>query len=73
MKRNTYILILFLILFSSRSVACLNYYVVDSSGEKHLHQNSSPSFIFIKSKYEIEDLKSIESKLSKVDTNEKFM
>ena len=72
MKRYTQLLILFLTLFSLRSVACLNYYVVDSSGHRNMHDDYPPSNIFISTKYEIEDLKSTESKILTASLSERY-
>jgi len=72
MKRYTQLLILFLTLFSLRSVACLNYYVVDSSGHRNLHDDYPPSNLFIHSKYDIEDLKITESRIYSAPTSEKY-
>lgn len=72
MKRYTQLLILFLTLFSLRSAACLNYYVVDSGGHRNMHDDYPPSNIFIHTKYAIEDLKSTESKILSASTSEKY-
>ena len=72
MKRYTQLLILFLTLFSLRSVACLNYYVVDSSGHSNMHDDYPPSNIFIHNKYDIENLKTTESRVLSTPTSEKY-
>ena len=72
MIRHTQILILFLTLFSLRSIACLNYYVVDSSGHRNMHNDYPPSNIIIHTKYDIEDLKTTESKIIAAPTSEKY-
>jgi tetratricopeptide (TPR) repeat protein len=72
MKRYTKLLILFLTLSSLRSNACLNYYVVDSSGHRNMHDDYPPSNIFIHAKYDIEDLKTTESKIFSAPTSEKY-
>lgn len=72
MNRYTQLLILFLTLFSLRGVACLNYYVVDSSGHRNMHDDYPPSNIFIHTKYDIDNLKTLESKVLLAPTNEKY-
>jgi tetratricopeptide (TPR) repeat protein len=59
-------------LFSVRSFACLNYYVVDSSGHRNIHDDYPPSNIFIHTKYDIEDLKATELKVLSAPASEKY-
>jgi tetratricopeptide (TPR) repeat protein len=72
MKRYTPLLFLFLTLFAARGFACLNYYVVDSSGHRNIHDDYPPSNIFIHTKYDIEDLRVTELKVLSAPASEKY-
>jgi tetratricopeptide (TPR) repeat protein len=72
MKPYAQLLMIFFTLVSLKSVACLNFYVIDSSGHRHLHEDYPPSSIYTFPKYEIEKLKSLEQKIPTVAENEKF-
>lgn len=72
MKRYSQLLILFLLLCSLQSNACLNYYVVDSSGHRNMHDDYPPSNIFIHSKYNIEYLKTTGSKIPSIPAGEQY-
>lgn len=72
MKRYTFLFILFLTLFSLRSFACLNYYVVDSSGHIHTHEDYPPSRIYTHAKYDIKKLKATESKILSAPISTKY-
>lgn len=68
--RNT--VAFFLMLLSYKSIACLNYYVIDERGHRNLHDNYPPSSIFLHAKYDVEDLKKIEANLSSIQSSEKY-
>lgn len=72
MKRIIITTCIILTLFCSKSSACLNYYVLDSSGHRHMHEDYPPSRIFIHTKYDIEELKKIEKEMTTVATTEKY-
>jgi tetratricopeptide (TPR) repeat protein len=52
--------------------ACLNYYVIDSSGHKNIHDHYSPSSIYIHSKDDIKKLKYLEKQINIVPQTEKY-
>lgn len=72
MKLFTLLLTSFLTLFSLKSVACLNYYVIDSSGHEHSHDHYSPSIILIDNKSNKEEFKKNKLKLSSAPLREKY-
>jgi tetratricopeptide (TPR) repeat protein len=67
------IAILFTIfIFQLESNACLNYYVLDERGYRHLHDDYPPSNIFLAPKYDIEKLKAFEKQITTIPIAEKF-
>ncbi len=72
MKQYPLLLMLFLTAFTLQSNACLNYYVVDSSGHRNMHDDYPPSNIFIYNKNNEAYLKTIESKILTAPTSEKY-
>jgi tetratricopeptide (TPR) repeat protein len=59
-------------IFQLNSNACLNYYVLDERGNRHLHDDYPPSNIFIEPKYDIEKLKTFEKQIATIPVAEKF-
>jgi tetratricopeptide (TPR) repeat protein len=51
------------LLFHHNTMACLNYYVIDSSGHRHMHEDYPPSAIYLYTKSDIEELKFYEKKI----------
>lgn len=72
MKRITLSMVILLLLYSTNSSACLNYYVIDSSGRQHLHQSNSPSGIYIYTKFIIKDLKEAASEIRSAPAKDKY-
>ncbi len=66
------ILLLAFYLFQTNSIACINYYVLDERGNKHMHEDYPPSFIFIAPKYDIENLKKLEKEIANAPVAERF-
>lgn len=72
MKKIIIITTILLATVCAKSFACLNYYVLDSSGHKQMHEHSPPSNIYVYSKYTIEELKRLEKQIVTAGEPDKF-
>jgi tetratricopeptide (TPR) repeat protein len=72
MRRKTTLLFFLLAFFFLKGNACLNYYVIDSSGHKNIHDDYPPSSIYVFPKYNIEKLKYLEQQIKSVPQTEKY-
>lgn len=66
------LLLVALALLSFRSSACLNFYVIDSSGHEHIYNEYPPTDIFLRTDYHIKDLEELGSKIPSVSPDEKY-
>jgi tetratricopeptide (TPR) repeat protein len=72
MKKIIVLAISFLLLATQYSQACLNYYVIDSSGRRHMHDDHPISNLDLNSEYDLKRLKELEQEIKKSSGNRRF-
>lgn len=72
MKKIIVLTITLLLLATQYGQACLNFYVIDSSGRRHMHDDYPTSNLDLNPKYYIERLKELEQKIKKASGNSRF-
>lgn len=72
MKKIIPTLVVILLLAAQHSQACLNFYVIDSSGRGHMHEDYPPSAIYSRPQYDVETLKRLEDQLNTAPADSRF-
>lgn len=72
MKKISVLAISLLLLATQHSHACLNFYVIDSSGRRHMHDDYPTSNLDLNPKYYIGRLKALELEIQKASGNRRF-